>query len=215
MEKILNLFIIAVIVVFVLILLSVLYANHEIVSYAEGRNYDNIDKIPSNRVGIVLGTSRLSRSGYMNLYYKYRIQAAVKLYKKGKIRYLLVSGDNSSKYYNEPINLKNDIVKYGIPEDKIYLDYAGFRTLDSIVRAKKVFGLQKLTIISQKFHNERAIYIALKNGIDAVGFNAKDVKGNYRKKMKVREYFARVKALLDIFFNVNPKYLGEVIQIGE
>ena len=135
------------------------------------------------------------------------------MYKSGKISYILVSGDNSTEYYNEPEQFKKELIKHGIPEDKIFLDYAGFRTLDSVVRAKKVFGQSKITIISQKFHNERAIYIAEKHGIDAIGFNARDVSKNYGFKTKVREYFARSKAIIDVVFNVDPKFLGDKIEI--
>jgi SanA protein len=120
----------------------------------------------------------------------------------------LVSGDNSQKDYDEPTDFKKDLIAKGIPEDRIFLDYAGFRTLDSIVRAKEVFGQTSITIISQKFHNQRAIYIAKQFGIDAIGFNAKDVYNSH-----FREYLARSKASLDLVFNVQPKFLGEKIVI--
>jgi SanA protein len=109
-------------------------------------------------VGLVLGTSQYLKNGYLNWYFKYRIEATVELYKKGKIDFILVSGDNSHKNYDEPTAFKNELIKRGIPADQIYLDYAGFRTLDSVVRAKEIFGQTSITIISQKFHNERAIY---------------------------------------------------------
>ncbi len=175
------------------------------VSYkAKGLNYNDVDNIPKNKVGLVLGASKLAPSGNINLFYKYRLDAAVALYKAGKIDYILVSGDNGRKGYDEPTDFKNDLIAKGIPAERIILDYAGFRTLDSIVRAKEIFGQNAITIISQKFHNERAIYIAQHFGIDAVAFNAKDVY-----KIPVREYLARTKASLDVMFNVQPKFLGE------
>ena len=170
--------------------------------------YDSINDIPKNKVGLLLGTGKYATSGNINLFYKYRIDAAVKLYKAGKIDYILVSGDNSRKDYDEPTDFKKDIISKGVPSDRIILDYAGFRTLDSVVRAKEIFGQTSITIISQKFHNQRAIYIAKQFGINAVGFNAKDVYNAH-----FREYLARSKASLDLVFNVQPKFLGEKITI--
>ncbi len=170
--------------------------------------YDSVNAIPKNKVGLLLGTGKYAASGNINLFYKYRIDAVVKLYKAGKIEYILVSGDNSRKDYDEPTDFKKDLIAQGIPEDRIFLDYAGFRTLDSIVRAKEIFGQTSITIISQKFHNQRAIYIAKQFDIDAVGFNAKDVYNSH-----FREYLARSKASLDLVFNVQPKFLGEKISI--
>lgn len=201
---------------FLLILIAILYMltiNYWITKQAEDHVYNNILKIPKNKVGLVLGTGKYAFSGNINLYYKYRLEAAVSLYKSGKIEYILVSGDNSRKDYDEPTDFKNDLIKKGIPESKIVLDYAGFRTLDSIVRAKGIFSLTELTIISQKFHNERAIYLAKANNIKAIAFNAKDVPSRYSIKTKLREYLARTKASIDLLFNVKPKFLGEKIEI--
>ncbi|HAE42075.1 MAG TPA: protein SanA, partial [Clostridiales bacterium] len=110
--------------------------------------YDTTENIPHNKVGLVLGTTKNTVSGYLNPYYVYRISAAVELFNSGKVDYLLVSGDNSETYYNEPISMMNDLIEQGIPEDRIHLDYAGFRTLDSIVRSKEIFGQTSITIIS-------------------------------------------------------------------
>lgn len=181
---------------------------------AKKLTYDNVNDIPKNRVGLVLGASKYTSYGNINLYYKYRLEAAYKLYKSGKIEYILISGDSGRKNYDEPTDFKNDLIKKGVPEDKIYLDYAGFRTLDSVIRAKKIFGLNSVTLISQKFHNERALYLTRHFNIDAVAFNAKDIKGKYGLKTRLREYLARTKASLDLLFNVQPKYLGEKIEIS-
>ncbi|SDS03163.1 SanA/YdcF family protein [Winogradskyella sediminis] len=181
---------------------------HWISFKAKGLTYDDIDTIPKNNVGLVLGASKWAPSGSINLFYKHRVDAAVALYKAGKIDYILVSGDNGRKDYDEPTDFKNDLVANGIPAEHIFLDYAGFRTLDSIVRAKKIFGQNAITIISQKFHNERAIYIAQHNDIDAVAYNAKDVY-----KTPPREYLARTKARLDLLFDIKPKFLGDKIAI--
>ncbi len=190
-------------------MIFVVFATFHWISFkAKGLTYDDIDTIPKNKVGLVLGASKWAPSGNINLFYKHRVDAAVALYKAGKIDYILVSGDNGRKDYDEPTDFKNDLVANGIPAEHIFLDYAGFRTLDSIVRAKKIFGQNAITIISQKFHNERAIYIAQHNDIDAVAYNAKDVY-----KTPPREYLARTKARLDLLFNVTPKFLGDKIAI--
>ena len=149
----------------------------------------------------------------INLYFKYRIDATVELYKKGKIDFVLISGDNGNKNYDEPTDFKNELIRHGIPENKIFLDFAGFRTLDSVVRCKEIFGQNSITIISQQFHNERAIYLAKNNEIEAVGFNARDVSGRYGLKVKVREYLARTKVFVDILLGVKPKFLGEKVEI--
>lgn len=194
-------------------LLAIYIPNKVIVRNTKDKVYSDVTKIKTNKVGLVLGTSKTLKSGRINLYFKYRIDATVKLYKSNKISFVLISGDNGNKNYDEPTDFKNELIKHGIPANKIYLDYAGFRTLDSVVRAKEIFGQNSITIISQKFHNERAIYIAEKNGISAVGFNAKDINGKYGLKVKIREYFARTKVFLDILFGVEPKFLGDKIII--
>ncbi len=197
----------------VLLLAIIFIANYSIESNSEGKIYIEADKIPKNKVGLLLGTSKLLVNGRVNLYYQYRVDATIKLFKAGKIDFVLVSGDNSTVANDEPTDFKNDLIKGGIPEDRIVLDYAGFRTLDSVVRAKEIFGQDSITIISQEFHNERAIYLAEKNGIKAVAYNAKDVSGSYGYKVKLREYLARTKVFIDIIFHVQPKFLGETIEI--
>ncbi len=204
--------------VFIIILLFlgffITFSNLWVKKEAENRVYSSIEKIPSNKVGLVLGTSKYLKNGQVNLYFIYRIQAAVDLFNAGKIDYILISGDNGNKNYDEPTDFKNELIKNGIPADKIYLDYAGFRTLDSVVRAKEIFGLGSVTIISQKFHNERAVFLAEHFGLNAVGFNAKDVQGIISLRLKIREYLARTKAVLDIIWSVQPKFLGKRISIG-
>ena len=172
--------------------LSIAISNFLVKKYAKNKIYKSVSLIPYNDVGLLLGTSKTLNNGYVNLYYKYRIDAGVALYKAGKIKFVLVSGDNGNKNYDEPTTIKNDLIQRGVPSSKIFLDYAGFRTLDSVVRSKEVFGQKSITVISQKFHNERALFIARTKGIKAVGFNAKAVSLRYGKKTMVRELFARV-----------------------
>jgi len=143
----------------------------------------------------------------INLYFKYRIEAAYELWKAGKVRGFIVSGDNSRDNYNEPQDMKNALVKLGVPADKIVCDYAGLRTMDSVIRVDKIFGIKRIIIVSQKFHNERASYIAKSREIDALGYNAQDVKG---KEMSKREYLARMRMWVDEnILKTSPKYLGK------
>ncbi|WP_244828614.1 SanA/YdcF family protein [Carboxylicivirga sediminis] len=201
------------IIIAILSLLSIFGANWLVEHSAKDKLYNASNEIPHNKVGLLLGTGKVLSNGHTNLYYTYRIEAAVRLYKAQKVDYILVSGDNSRSTYDEPTTIKNDLITKGIPADKIILDYAGFRTLDSVVRCKEIFGQTSITVISQQFHNERAIYLAKHNGITAVGYNAKDVSRRYGFKTKLRERLARVKLLLDLAFGKKPKFLGEPIEI--
>ncbi len=177
--------------------------------------YSNVQDVPHNRVGLVLGTSKKLRNGHTNYYFKYRMDAAEALYRAGKIDYILVSGDNGTLSYNEPRDMKKALVARGIPDEAIYLDYAGFRTLDSVIRGLKIFGQKSITIISQEFHNKRAIYIARKHGIKAIGYNARDVNVQDGLKIQLREKLARVLVFIDLYIlDTRPKFLGEKIKIG-
>lgn len=199
-------------IVFVLLLL-ILFSNYTITNSAKDKTFSNVATIQKNRVGLLLGTAKYYKEGGINLYFKYRIDAAVELYNHDKIDFILVSGDNSSENYNEPKTFKKELIKRGIPEEVIFLDYAGFRTLDSVVRAEAIFGQENFTVISQQFHNERAIYLAEKNGITAIGYNARAVDGKNGFKVNFREYFARTKAFMDVIFDVEPKFYGKSIEI--
>jgi SanA protein len=183
---------------------------------SSGRLYNSVDSIPKRKVGLVLGCGIRLHGGRVNLYFKRRISAAATLYKGGKVEYLLVSGDNHVKGYDEPSDMKASLIELGVPEDAIYCDYAGFRTFDSVVRAKQVFGQDEITVISQEFHNKRAIFIGNAKGIDAIGFNARDINSVHGIRTKVREILAKVKTVLDIYIlRMKPKFLGEPVIIGE
>lgn len=182
---------------------------------AKNKTYSFVKEIPYNRVGLVLGTSPYTSTGHSNYFFTTRINAASELYKAGKVRKLIVSGDNHMKEYDEPSYMRDALIRKGVPSSAIVLDYAGFRTLDSVVRAKEVFGQEKITIISQRFHNERAIYLAEAYGIEAIGYNAKDAKRTKRSLMitVVRESMSRVKMFIDILTGKDPKFLGEKIVV--
>lgn len=189
------------------------YCDKKITQYAENKIFNTAEEAPHNRVGLVLGTSKMLKSGRINQYFAFRVKAASELYKAGKIDYIIISGDNGRKSYDEPTDMKQELINNGIDSTKIYLDYAGFRTFDSMIRVKEIFGQEKVTVISQHFHNERAIYIASQLGIDAVGFDAQDVGNRYGKKTMFREKFARVKVFVDFIIGTEPKFLGDKIEI--
>ncbi len=199
---------------FVLALLFSIYCNWYVSYSTQNRIYESVNEIPENEVAVVLGASKYLgvNKKYINYYFKFRMEKAAELYHAGKVHHLLVSGDNHSKDYDEPTDMKNYLISLGVPAKDITLDYAGFRTFDSIIRAKMVFGLSRFTIVSQEFHNERALFICDRLGIDAIAINAKDV---YRgPNSLLREYLAKTKAVVDLIVGVKPKFLGNEEFIG-
>jgi SanA protein len=191
------------------------YANLAATWVSRGRLFDEVASLPVTKVGLVFGTTDRV-NGRENLYFRYRIDAAVEVWKSGKIKTLIVSGDNRSPYYNEPEKMKQALIERGIPGDRIVCDFAGLRTLDSVVRAKEVFGTSSLLVISQRFQNERAVYLAEANGMNAFGFNARDVETQAGLKTRIREIGARVKMWLDVnFLNTRPSHLGKKIKLPE
>lgn len=174
--------------------------------------FENVDKLPAREVGVVLGTSKYYRNGEPNQYYRYRIQGAVNAYNSGKVHYLLLSGDNALQSYNEPRTMRKDLIRAGVDPADIVLDYAGFRTLDSIVRTRKVFDTNDFTIITQRFHCERALYIALHQGIQAQCYAVPAPKNMF--DIRIREIAARMAALADLtIFKSEPRFLGPLIPI--
>jgi SanA protein len=165
------------------------------------------------QVAVVLGTSKyLGKT--LNEYYVHRIDAAIRLYKAGKVDNFLLSGDNAHRSYNEPWTMKRDLLRAGVPESAIFLDYAGFRTLDSIIRAKKIFATDHFLIITQRFHCERALYIAEYHDISANCLAVSGPLNSYGFKVRLREVFARTKAFLDLYvLNAQPKFLGPQVPI--
>ncbi|MDB5257752.1 MAG: vancomycin high temperature exclusion protein [Chitinophagaceae bacterium] len=194
-------------------IILIIAADYTIEKSTDAFVYSDTTNIPHNKTALLLGTAKLLKSGYINHYYQNRITAAVMLYKAKKIDYIVISGDNSVKDYNEPEDMQNDLIRQGVPADKIFLDYAGFRTFDSVVRMNKIFGQTSFTVISQEFHNRRAIYIAQQKGLKAVGFNADDVSVSYGFKTQVREKLARVDVFVDLLNRTEPKFLGDPIEI--
>ena len=192
----------------------VYYAKYEIDTVSQGKVYNNIEEVPERKIGLVLGCSKYLSNGRKNLYFQQRIDAAKDLYFSDKVKFLLVSGDNSTKYYDEPTTMKKDLIALGVPGNKIYCDYAGLSTLDSVVRTKEVFKENQFIVISQGFHVRRAIYLGLAHDIDLIGYAPQGVSGLGSLKTELRECLARGKALLDVkFLNRQPKFLGEPVII--
>jgi SanA protein len=195
---------------------AVLYSNLAVSRGAAPYVKNRLAELPVQKVGVLLGTSQFLSNGHKNMYFEFRMNAAAELYNAGKVQYILVSGDNRKRNYNEPVAMQAALMKRGVPEDRIVLDYAGFRTLDSMVRAREVFGQTRFVVISQKFHNERAVFIARQKGIDAYGYNARDVQVSAGFKTRVREVLARTKMMLDLYIlRTQPHFLGEEVKIGE
>ncbi|SDM30533.1 SanA protein [Catalinimonas alkaloidigena] len=191
------------------VLLFCLFCNLWVVMSTRAYVYNNPEHIPANSVGLVLGTSPWYRSGHENPFFKHRIEAAVDLYRRGKVRHLIVSGDNATIYYNEPVYMLNALLQAGVPREAITLDYAGFRTLDSVVRCKEVFGQDSVTIISQSFHDFRALFIGKHYLKDPIAYAA-PAPAEASPRTAVREMFARALAVLDLYvFHQQPRFLGK------
>jgi len=197
-----------------LILLSAALINLWITQSAKSRKFNALNRIPANDVGLVLGSSARAGGGSVNLHFRNRVEAAAKLYHAGKVKHLLLSGDNHAKSYDEPTDMKDALMELGVPRQAMTLDYAGFRTLDSILRAKTVFGLNRLTIITDDFHSQRALFISRSYGVDAVAFCSKPVPIKYSGSTRMREWLARVRAFLDVYaLRTEPKFYGPKIEI--
>lgn len=201
--------------IIIISILSCIILYSSVSLYSRKYIYSSIEKIPYNDAALVLGTSKYLNDGKINMYFKFRMDAAYELYKKGKVKFILVSGDNRYKSYNEPRQMRLDLIKLGVNKKHIFLDFAGFRTRDSIIRANKVFELSNFTIVSQPFHNERAVFIARQKHINAIGYNANNVRKLYRIRQFPRELGARIIMFADIILDKPPKFYGDTIKIEE
>jgi SanA protein len=213
MKKFIKNMITIFLLLFVAGIIFIVWANYSMKNDSEGYLSYQISDVPAMKTALLLGTSKTLENGQPNAYFDNRIEATWQLYKSDKIQYIIVSGDNSRKDYNEPEDMQQALIRNGIPEDHIFMDFAGFRTLDSVVRAKEIFGQQKIIIVSQKFHNERAVFLARQNGIEAFGYNAADINKYAGFKTNLREYFAKAKAYYDVITSVEPKFGGKKVMI--
>lgn len=197
---------------FLFLLIAFLTVCYFTVSFnASGKTYDKISEVPHNKYGLLLATSPVAPTGNRNFYFDDRVEAAADLFKNGKIDYIIASGGDyrkPGKYgYDEPQALHDSLIKYGIPSDRIIKDYDGQRTLYSIQNIKNKYGINDcITLISQPFHNERALYLAKHCEVKAVAFNANErVRGFLRIKNHIREIFARPKMFLDVLTSKKSK----------
>ena len=192
------------------VLVVIVAANIWVVVSTEDKIYSSIENLPDNQVALVLGTSHRLTNGSPNPYFENRIRTAAALYRKGKVTHFILSGDNRTVYYNEPNEMKKALVRAGVPDSVITLDFAGLRTLDSVVRCKEIFGQNKVTIITQPFHCYRAIFISQYYNIDAVAIKAVEPSAEAMVQVYLREYFARTKAIIDLYIlKTAPHHLGD------
>lgn len=188
----------------------IVLANVWVVTSTTEHVFDQLKDLPDTRVALVLGTSEKLVSGQPNPFFENRMAAAALLFREGKVTHFILSGDNRTRYYNEPASMKRALMKLGVPASAITLDYAGLRTLDSVVRSKKIFGQNKLIIITQSFHSYRAVFISRYYDIDAVALVAREPDNPDGAKVYWREYLARTIAVFDLYvFKTKPRHLGE------
>jgi SanA protein len=196
-------------VVFALAILGVGWANYHIACANRARLYSDLQQLPACDVALVLGASATLRDGRANLHFENRMNAAAELYRTGKVRHLLVSGDNHRRDYDEPAMMRTALIRRGVPDSAITSDYAGFRTLDSVVRARQVFRLERCIIVTQRYHNTRALEIARANGLEAWGYCAPDVNFMNSFTTECREVLARTLTILDLYvWHRQPHLLG-------
>jgi SanA protein len=171
--------------------------------------FHSLEAVPTNDVGLVLGTAKLTAAGNPNLHFTQRLKAAAELYQAGKVRHLIVSGDNSVAHYDEPTDMRDALIAAGVPTNAITCDYAGFRTLDSVLRAQSVFGLTNFTIVTEAFHCPRAVWIGRRHGLEVVAFAAPDLSARWSARVKAREALARTLCAVDLYVvNRQPKFPG-------
>ena len=174
---------------------TAVWAHCLVASAGRGRIYNDVNAVPAREVGLVLGTSRLARSGRPNQYFRARIEAAAALYRAGKVRKLILSGNGVEPDYNEPNDMLRALLDHGLPAEALFLDPDGVRTINSVLRARRVFSAGPFTIISQRFHNERALFLCRAYGIDAIAFNADAVRKVSGHRAELLEVIARMVAV--------------------
>jgi len=197
-------------ILLLIVLCSLIGTNIWVVKSTEDQVYQRLEDVPVSSVGLVLGTSHRIAGGKPNPFFEKRMQTAAALYHSGKVEHFILSGDNRTQFYNEPQEMKKALLKMGVPDSAITLDYAGLRTLDSIVRSKEIFGQNKIVIITQTFHCYRAVFISKYYDIDAIAMMAGEPGEEHTFRIRLREYLARTKAVLDLYIlKTEPRHLGE------
>lgn len=196
-------------ILFAFIALSAMLAIDTVTGYmVKDKIYTDIEQLPKRHTALVLGTAKFFTKGVPNLYYQYRLEAAEQLLHQGKVQELLLSGDNQTPFYNEPKAMQKDMLMLGLPLKSLKQDFAGYKTLDSVVRAKEVFKIEPFTIVTQQFHCERALFIAKMRNIDAICFAAQYPEGYL--KVRIRELLARPLMLWNELLKTPPQSLEDV-----
>ncbi|MBI5451216.1 MAG: YdcF family protein [Gammaproteobacteria bacterium] len=167
--------------------------------FAMGRVYNNITQVPNYRVALVLGCPPVSVNGRANFYFTSRMDTAARLYHSGRVEYLILSGSSDGKYYDEPKQMKKALLAQGVPEDRLWLDRNGDRTLMSVERARRHFAVNQMVIVSQAFHAKRALFLARHAGVEAVAFIAPDLPFSEGWRIRTREYLAWARAIADVY----------------
>lgn len=200
-----------------LLLLLVFVCNIIVSAYSAGFVFDDISRVPENEFALVLGCAPRTRDGVFSETFKNRIEAAAQLYKQHKVEYIVVSGArrNTERYnYDEPYEMKDALIVRGVPDDRIIMDPSGFRTLDSMIRADKIMGLKKFTVVSQHYHNTRAIFIGRHHGLDVIAYDAANAPGLYQIAQQIRETMAKVLVIFDLYvFDTEPAVLNDEINM--
>jgi len=192
----------------------VAFTNLWVIASTYSSVYNFTEKVPEKAVGLVLGTTPKLMTGEKNPYFYGRIKSAAKLYHQNKIQHIILSGDNRTRYYNEPSKMKEALLKEGVPDSVITLDYAGFRTLDSVVRCHEIFGQTNFIIVTQRFHGYRALFISKYYNLDAVVMSAGDMEFPSSLPTRIREVMARALAVIDLYIlHRKPHLLGDKIYI--
>ena len=189
------------------------YAERRLDRAAEAKSFSDVGKVPAVDVALVLGTAPIGPEGGPNRYFVYRLDAAAALYKAGKARYFIVSGTRAGNY-DEPTAMRAGLIERGVPAEAIYRDFAGLRTLDSVLRAESVFGQTRMIIVSQRFHLSRALFLAREQGIEAWGFEAQDVKRAYSLMTELRRYPSAMRAYWDVWNGMRAPEAGKPVRIG-
>lgn len=196
-----------------LLLLLIIACNCWLLAANSSRIFSSAMDIPARDVALVLGTSPHA-GRWKNPFFEGRMDTAAQLWRDRKVRHFLVSGDNSTRDYDEPTAMRDALLIRGVPARAITLDHAGFRTLDSLVRAREVFGLRALIIVTDDWHQPRALFLAHAAGLDALGASSADVPWKMSAKTRIREWFSRVKAVADVcVLRTKPKFLGAPVTI--
>ncbi|MBM3649947.1 MAG: hypothetical protein FJX11_19375 [Alphaproteobacteria bacterium] len=191
------------------IVLAAWLAERRLDRMADARSFDDVAKVPAVETALVLGTAPIGPEGGPNVYFVRRLDAAAALWQAGKVRYFIVSGSDG-----EPAAMRAGLVARGVPASTIYLDPAGYRTWDSVRRAREIFGQKRLMVVSQRFHLSRALFLAREIGIEAWGFEARDVETPYSVFTELRRFPSALRAYFDVWTDAPARAAGPAVGIG-